>query len=60
VPRPLGRLQWPPRPTKPAPGSPAPTVRDQVVAWAPIAMGVMVAILILAVLVAVIVLLAQP
>lgn len=37
-----------------------PTVRDQVVAWAPIAMGVMVAILILAVLVAVIVLLAQP
>jgi non-specific serine/threonine protein kinase len=53
-------LQWPPRPTKPAPGSPAPTVRDQVVAWAPIAMGVMVAILILAVLVAVIVLLAQP
>ncbi|WP_043825671.1 serine/threonine-protein kinase [Rhodococcus opacus] len=60
VPRPLGRLQWPPRPAKPAPGSPAPTVRDQVVAWAPIAMGVMVAILILAVLVAVIVLLAQP
>jgi serine/threonine protein kinase len=60
VPRPLGKLQWPPRPTPPAPGAPEPTVRDQVVAWAPIAMGVMVAILILAVLVAVVVLLAQP
>ncbi|AOW92129.1 serine/threonine protein kinase [Rhodococcus sp. WMMA185] len=60
VQRPLSRLPWPPRPAKPAPGSPAPSIRDQVVAWAPIAMGVMVVILILAALVAVIALLTQP
>lgn len=59
VPRPLDRLQWPPRTgdtTKPVPTS----LRDQIVAWAPLAMGVMIAILVLAVIVAVIVLLGQP
>lgn len=58
TPRPTGRIQWPPRPNV-RPGVP-PTLRDQLVAWAPIAMGVMVAILILAAMVALFVLIEQP
>ncbi|MFD4366174.1 serine/threonine-protein kinase [Rhodococcus sp. NPDC058521] len=61
VPRPLDRLQWPPRPGSTPKGKSQPTsVRDQIVAWAPLAMGVMISILVLAVIVAVIVLLGQP
>nr|WP_206037681.1 serine/threonine-protein kinase [Rhodococcus sp. HNM0569] len=55
VARPVGKLQWPPRtPTEQA------ELRERVVAWAPIAMGVMVAILVLAAVVALIVLIMQP
>ncbi|NLG54164.1 MAG: serine/threonine protein kinase [Rhodococcus sp.] len=58
TPRPSGRIQWPPRPNV-RPGV-QPTWRDQLVAWAPVAMGVMVAILVLAAMVALFVLIEQP
>ncbi|QNG21426.1 serine/threonine protein kinase [Rhodococcus triatomae] len=58
TPRPAGRIQWPPRPQV-RPGM-QPTLRDQLVAWAPVAMGVMVAILVLAAVVALFVLIDQP
>lgn len=57
VPRPLDKLQWPPRPGRTSPGSARPSARDQVVAWAPLAMTAMVAILVLAVVIAIIVVL---